>query len=147
MEIFMKHIGVEADRKPYVVQIKLDDYKEYQNVLLKSGYKKWAKEKIFRVAGRFIPGMWMGVRVRGRLVGVCAAEFGPGKNVRDVFSARIAALAVMSEYRGKGFATDIVSSIIRKLYDYEYKSIYVAVHKENLPAVKVYKKCGFKKIK
>jgi ribosomal protein S18 acetylase RimI-like enzyme len=143
-KINMKHTGNRPDIK-YPCE-PIENYSEYQKVLLGAGYKKWVRGKITKLAVQYIPRTWLGVRVGQKLVGVCSAEFGAIRGYKQIHSARIAALAVLPKFRGNGIATSIVAAVVRELQELGYKNIYVNVHKENGAAVRVYKKAGFRKI-
>lgn len=143
MKIIMKHDGSCNPLSTGVRLLMEKDYAEYQAVLLASGYKPWAKKKMRKVANQYVPGTWYGYVVKGKIVSVAAAEFGPPRGVKDIFCARIAAVATLPEYRGKDHATRTVSAVIGALYFFKYNNIYVAVHKENKSAVALYKKVGF----
>jgi ribosomal protein S18 acetylase RimI-like enzyme len=146
MKIYKKHNGTRFHPAHKTILLKPEDYKRYQKVLLEAGYKSWVKGKPKKVMAEYIPATWMGVEKNGRLVGVCSAEFGPVKVVRACFSARIAALAVSPDWRGKGVGTSLVSEVVDALYILGYKHIYVAVQSDNKDAVRVYEKVGFEPI-
>lgn len=130
-----------------IIDITPDLYKEYQMVMLNSGYKKWVLNKIHKIAHGYIPGVWLGVKDNGRLVAVCAAGFGGLKDMKVIYGARIEGLAVLPDYRNRGIATMLVSEVINRCRNLGYINIYVAVHSERLAAVKVYKKVGFREVK
>ena len=67
--------------------------------------------------------------------------------MKAMFSARIATLAVLPEWAGKGIGTALVNKVLINLIDAGYVNIYVAVQSDNKAAVRVYTKAGFKKIK
>lgn len=122
-------------------------YKEYKDVLLRSGYPSKGMGKIKARCYEYIPGAWLGLREEGRLVGVCAARFGPLKKMSVPLSASIEALAVIPEVRGKGIASMLVSHVLMSVLDAGYEKVFVAVHTERPAAVRVYEKTGFRRIK
>ncbi len=50
------------------------------------------------------------------------------------------------KYQGKGYGKKSMELILQKMYeDYNCKKIYLSVHENNFPAIKLYEKLGFKK--
>ncbi len=50
------------------------------------------------------------------------------------------------KYQGKGYGKKSIELIVQKLYDeYNCKKIYLSVHENNVNAIELYKKLGFKK--
>ena len=57
------------------------------------------------------------------------------------------ALSVLKNFRQRGIATDLMKSLIEKLYEEKFHQISLSVQKNNFIAVKLYKKLGFKILK
>ena len=82
---------------------------------------------------------WLGIRKDGRLVSV--------GNVRFVdFASNIGVVATDEDYRGRGYATSIVSALVEEILK---RSPVALIHviADNAPAVRAYYKVGFKPYK
>jgi len=69
---------------------------------------------------------------------ICSGKYvGTGRLLKD---GHIGRLAVLKEFRGKGFGTEIVKSLIKEAERNNLKRVYLGAQKH---AVKFYKKLGF----
>jgi len=82
---------------------------------------------------------WLGIRKDGRLVSV--------GNVRFVdFASNIGVVATDEDYRGRGYATSIVSALVEEILKRSPTAL-IHVIADNAPAVQAYSKVGFKPYK
>lgn len=56
----------------------------------------------------------------------------------------LTALETAPDYRGRGYATQLLSTVLSYL---EVGKVYVHIHKDNQASLAVHLKCGFKKLK
>jgi len=89
--------------------------------------------------------------VDGEVVGyvMCRVELGLGVIVKGlVRRGHVISLAVLPEHRRKGIATALMKEALKVLRDkYGCKEVYLEVRVSNLPAIKLYEKLGFKRVK
>ena len=57
--------------------------------------------------------------------------------------AEILTLCVSPEYRKQGIATEMIEQMSRYLKKFQVSSFFLEVNVNNLPALKLYEKCGF----
>jgi ribosomal protein S18 acetylase RimI-like enzyme len=80
--------------------------------------------------------VWLGIRENGRLVALGVALF-------TELGSHILFIGTDKEHRRRGYATSIVSELVRRiLARFELATIFVV--EDNLPALSVYSKVGFK---
>jgi len=78
---------------------------------------------------------WLGIRKDGRLVSV--------GNVRFVdFASNIGVVATDEHYRGRGYATSVVSGLVEEILK-RCPIALIHVIEDNAPAVRAYSKVGF----
>lgn len=89
--------------------------------------------------------------VNGEVVGyvMCRVEFGLGITVKGlVRRGHVISLAVLPEHRRKGIATALMKEALKALKEkYGCKEVYLEVRVSNLPAIRLYEKLGFKRVK
>jgi ribosomal protein S18 acetylase RimI-like enzyme len=56
----------------------------------------------------------------------------------------IVGIAVLEEYRGKGIGKILLNKYFNKVREYEYNQVFLEVLEENVSALNLYKKVGFK---
>ncbi|MDE6565697.1 MAG: ribosomal protein S18-alanine N-acetyltransferase [Clostridia bacterium] len=61
-------------------------------------------------------------------------------------SGDITNIAVLPEYRGLGYGKMLVSEIIKQAQINNIDKIFLEVRSSNITAIKLYEKCGFKRI-
>jgi RimJ/RimL family protein N-acetyltransferase len=98
--------------------------------------RMWRSFSIGTVRRSMSTNIWIGIKEQGKL-----AAIGNARSTKR--NGHIYTIATAKEYRGRGFATSIVSTLVqRMLKDSEDQLIYI--FKTNGPANKVYRKVGFR---
>lgn len=90
--------------------------------------------------------------VGGKVVGyvMSRVEFGAPYVVEGsiVKKGHIVSIAVLEGYRRRGIGRRLMENALRSLKEvYECKEVYLEVRVSNLPAIRLYEKLGFKKVR
>ena len=95
------------------------------------------------------PKSFIVVEADGQIVGyiMCRIETGISEFKRPIFGiakkGHIVSIAVLSEYRRCGIATELINQAMRRMLEYGATECYLEVRKTNDAAVNLYKKLGF----
>ncbi len=81
---------------------------------------------------------WIGIKVDGKLVSIGSVNF-------TEWAGLIGTVATHVSYRNRGYATTIVSELVKRIIEKNLDAI-IFVLEENLPAIKVYEKKWFQAI-
>lgn len=76
---------------------------------------------------------------RGNIVGLVA---GYSNNKEDKMGY-ISVVVLLNEYRGRGFAAELVKTFLKNARTKGMKKLFLYTHRENAKAVSLYKKLGF----
>jgi predicted GNAT family acetyltransferase len=82
-------------------------------------------------------GSYLGIREADRLVAMA------GERLRPLGHTEISAVCMHPEYRGRGYASSLVSALIQKITKRD-ETLFLHVRTENIGAIPVYEKLGFK---
>jgi len=82
-------------------------------------------------------GSYLGIREKGQLVAMA------GERLRPLGHTEISAVCTHPEYRGRGYASSLVSTLIQEISK-RGEIPFVHVRTENVGAIRVYEKLGFK---
>jgi len=82
-------------------------------------------------------GSYLGVREKGELVAMA------GERLRPLGHTEISAVCTHPEYRGRGYASSLVSMLIQRITKRD-EIPFLHVRTENIGAIRVYEKLGFK---
>ena len=82
-------------------------------------------------------GSYLGIREKGQLVAMA------GERLRPLGHTEISAVCTHPEYRDRGYASSLVSSLIQKITG-RGETPFLHVRAENADAIRVYEKLGFK---
>ena len=82
-------------------------------------------------------GSYLGVREKGQLVAMA------GERLRPLGHTEISAVCTHPEYRGRGYASSLVSMLIQRITKRD-EIPFLHVRTENIGAIRVYEKLGFK---
>ena len=82
-------------------------------------------------------GTYLGIREAGQLVAMA------GERLRPLGHTEISAVCTHPEYRGRGYASSLVSALVQKIIG-RGETPFLHVRTENAEAIRVYEKLGFK---
>jgi len=82
-------------------------------------------------------GTYLGIREAGQLVAMA------GERIRPSGHTEISAVCTHPEYRGRGYASSLVSALMQKITKRD-EIPFLHVRTENVGAIRVYEKLGFK---
>ncbi len=82
-------------------------------------------------------GSYLGIREAGKLVGMA------GERLKPYGHAEISAVCTHPDYRGRGYASSLVSILIQRIIK-RNEIPFLHVRTENIDAIRVYEKLGFK---
>jgi len=89
--------------------------------------------------------------VKGEVVAyiMTRVEWGVGFfTLRIVKKGHIVSIAVLPEYRRRGIAKKLMSNVLETLKNrYKSNEVYLEVRVSNVPAINLYEKLGFEKVK
>jgi predicted GNAT family acetyltransferase len=96
----------------------------------------WDETTTQRIAEGMNERLWLGIKVNGKLVSI-------GNTRLTDWGSNIGVIATHEGYRNRGYATSIVSALVKEILQ---KSNLALIHvlSGNLPAIRAYKKVGFK---
>jgi len=118
------------------VVLNVEDAEEVAALMRRCDPEWWGETKAEQLKQRWQNIFWLGIRKEGRLVSV--------GNTRFVdFASNIGVVATDEKYRGRGYATSIVSALVEEILK---RSPIALIHviADNAPAVRAYSKVGFK---
>jgi len=105
-------------------------------VVMEANYEWWDDVTAERVRKSFEKNLWVGIRREGRVVAVGGARY-------EEIGCNIGIIATDEAYRNQGFATSIVSYLVKEIFRTHTKAL-IHVLTSNQPAVHVYSKVGFR---
>jgi len=121
------------------VRLSVEDAEGVAALMRQCDPEWWGETNAEQLKQRWESVFWLGIRKEGRLVSV--------GNVRFVdFASNIGVVATDEDYRSRGYATSIVSALVREILK---RSPVALIHviADNAPAVRAYSKVGFKPYK
>ncbi len=126
----------------------LDEVIRINELTLPEHYPRWFWEDHLRNWGE----AFLVAEVEGRIVGyvMTRVEYGPGYVVPEpmVRKGHIVSIAVLPEFRRRGIGTRLMEEAMRVLRDvYGCKEVYLEVRVSNTPAIRLYEKLGFRKVR
>ncbi|HDI31323.1 MAG TPA: ribosomal-protein-alanine N-acetyltransferase [Thermofilum sp.] len=105
----------------------------------------------FKMHHERFPKAFLVAIVNGKIVGyvMCRVEEGPlYTSNRNGKQGHVVSLAVDKPYRRKGIGRELMLKAMKSLYEnYKVEEYYLEVRVSNLPAIKLYEKLGYKKVK
>ena len=111
-----------------IAELMHDAYPEFWSVITAEG-----------IAETFGEALWFGVRCEGKLVAF-------GKAVPTPPVSHVAWIATREGYRNRGYATSVLSALLRELFVSSSKA-FIYVLSDNPVAMRLYSKVGFKPYK
>lgn len=138
-EIMMMHLdkGREMPRITHQPErLTQDDSEDIARVVREANFGWWDDTTAERVRNSIKDNFWVGIRREGRVVAAGGTRF------VDI-GCNIGIVATDEAYRNQGFATSIVSHLVKEIFS---KHLIALIHvlTDNSPAVHVYSKVGFR---
>jgi predicted GNAT family acetyltransferase len=118
------------------VRLGVEDAEEIARIMREADPSWWGEQTGERLRERMKEVLWLGIKKDGRIVSVGMVR------LIDLGS-HIGVVATREEYRNRGYATSIVSGLVREIFR-SYSTALIHVLAENAPAIHVYSKVGFK---
>ncbi len=126
----------------------LDQVIRINEITLPEHYPRWFWENHLKNWGEAFFVAEVGDKIVGYVM--TRVEYGPGYTVPGIMVKRghIISIAVLPEYRRRGIGTALMKAAmdaLRKVYG--CREVYLEVRVSNMPAIKLYEKLGFRKVK
>lgn len=119
-----------------VTKLNVADAEEIANIMKQADPEWWGETTAQRIAEGIGEVLWLGIKIDKRLVSIGSTR------LRD-WGSNINVIATHEAYRNRGYATSIVSALVREILQ---KTNLALIHvlRDNFPAARVYEKVGFK---
>lgn len=120
-------------------RLNVEDAEDVAALMRRCDPRWWGETTSEQLKQRWQNVFWLGIKLEGKLVSV--------GNTRFVdFASNIGVVATDEYYRGRGYATSIVSALVKEILK---RSPIALIHviADNAPAVRAYSKVGFKPYK
>lgn len=118
------------------VRLTAADAEDIATLMRTSDPSWWSEIKTEQIASRMATRLWLGIKVNEKLVSIGGATL-------DDWGSCINTVATHENYRGRGYATSIVSALVEEMLSHSNLAL-IYVETENTPAVRAYTKVGFK---
>ena len=119
-----------------VVKLTPSDAKEIASLIGQANPESWGEAAPQRIIEGMDERLWLGIKVDGKLVSLGGTRF-------SEWGSNIGVIATEESHRCKGYATSIVSTLVKKILA-RCPMAFIHVLSDNPPAVHVYEKVGFK---
>jgi len=119
-----------------VVKLTPTDAKEIASLMRQANPESWGEATSQRIIEGMDERLWLGMKVDGKLVSLGGTRF-------TEWGSNIGVVATEESHRCKGYATSIVSTLVKKILA-RCPMAFIHVLSDNPPAVHVYEKVGFK---
>jgi predicted GNAT family acetyltransferase len=129
--------SVQITEKP--VRLRIEDAEEVADLMRRCDPEWWGEAKAENARKSLQTAFVLGIKKDGRLASAGSTRFVD-------FASNINMVATDERYRGKGYATSIVSALVQEIFK---RSPIALIHviADNAPAVRAYTKVGFKPYK
>ena len=120
-------------------RLNVEDAEDVAALMRRCDPRWWGETTSEQLKQRWQNVFWLGIKLEGKLVSV--------GNTRFVdFASNIGVVATDEYYRGREYATSIVSALVKEILK---RSPIALIHviADNAPAVRAYSKVGFKPYK
>jgi ribosomal protein S18 acetylase RimI-like enzyme len=121
------------------VKLGADDVEEIVDLLRKADPEVWGDLDTEQQKTNWKDAVLVGTKYKDKLVSVGLTRFVD-------FASNIGAIATDERYRNMGFATSVVSSLVKEILQNSPIAL-IHVRNDNAPAVRVYSKVGFRPYK
>ena len=119
-----------------VVKLEASDAPETAAILNATDPEFWGSITEDQIVEEINRVNWTGIRIDGELASICRTRLAEG-------IGHIATVATRETHRNKGYATTLVSHSVQTILTKTTTAMIYVLH-DNQPAVKVYKRVGFK---
>lgn len=128
-------VSIEDSMLPEVLRIQAE------------GFKNGSAEKLIRYS-KNSKSIFYVMKSRDKIVGYCIYYLKPALSLKGFEKKSVvSSIATDRNFRGKGFAERLLRSSIEEMKVNGISSVLLYVNINNLPAIQLYKKIGFRKIK
>jgi len=138
--LMVLHKGQEKLHTPHQI-VKLDalDAEQIASIMNEANPEFWGTVSIDQIVQGMSGVNCIGIKVDGELASICRAR------LTDELG-HIATVATHEVHRNKGYATSLVSHSVKSILE-KRSTVIIYVLNDNQPAIRVYKKVGFKPYK
>jgi predicted GNAT family acetyltransferase len=134
------HKGEETLKIKYdQVRLTTADAEDIATLMRASDPNWWGEIKAEQIVERMPTRIWFGIKLGQKLVSVCGGRL-------DDWGSCINTVATHVNYRGRGYATSIVSALVEEMLKHSNLAL-IYVETKNTPAVRAYTNAGFKPYK
>jgi predicted GNAT family acetyltransferase len=138
--LMVLHKGEERLHTSYpIVKLDASDAEQIAAIMKKADPEFWGDVTADQAAEGMSSVNWVGIKVDGELASICRTRLTEGVG-------HIATVATPEAHRKKGYATSLVSHSVKSILKKTPTAI-IYVLSDNQPAIRVYKKVGFKPYK
>jgi len=119
-----------------VTKLDIAEVEEIASIMRQVDPEVWGEIAAQRIAEGMSDRVWLGIKINGELVAI-------GNTRLTDWGSNIGAIATHEAYRNRGYATSIVSALVKEILQ---KSNLALIHvlSDNPPAIRAYEKVGFK---
>jgi len=118
------------------VRLSSNDAEDVLELMRKADPSWWGEIQLDNLRRAMQEAFWLGIKQDGMVVSV-------GMTRLVSFASNIGAAATKEEYRNRGYATSIVSELVREILRIS-PTATIHVISDNAPAIRAYSKVGFK---
>jgi RimJ/RimL family protein N-acetyltransferase len=119
------------------VRLAAEDAEEVAALMREADPVWWGEMTAEKLATGMKDAYWVGIRQDGKIASLGSTRF------TDLGICNIGIIATRKEYRNRGYATSITSTLAREILKTSHTAI-IHVLADNAPAVRTYSKVGFK---
>jgi predicted GNAT family acetyltransferase len=125
--------------KHELVRLSTADAEDIAAIMRAGDVDFWSEITAQQIVERMNERLWLGVKVDGKLVSI------GGTRLED-WASNIHTVATHEDYRNRGYATSVVSALVEEILERSDLAL-IHVRSENVPAIRIYTKVGFKPYK
>jgi predicted GNAT family acetyltransferase len=122
-----------------IVKLDASDAEQIAAIMNKADPEFWGETTTDQVAESMSSTNWVGIKLKGELASICRTR------LTDRVG-HIVTVATREAHRNKGYATSLVSHAVNSILNKKSTAI-IYVLNDNQPAIRTYKKAGFKPYK
>jgi len=122
------------------VGLGVEDAEEVAALMREADPVWWGEMTTERLATSLKEAYWVGIRRDGKVASVGSTR------LTELGTCNIGIIATREDYRNRGYATSIVSALVREILNSSHTAV-IHVLADNAPAIRAYTKAGFKPYK